>query len=226
MIPDWEFDVLGIYNYRKPGKLSGLFEFLEHRAPKGDICEAGVYRGKTLLSLALWLKERDIPKTVYGFDSFRGLPEKSEKDAWSNFAWMRDDGRISESHYQDVLKRRSYLDGPTSGVFDNVSVGVLCEKIERLQLDNIRIVQGPFEETMKGDYQFCAANIDCDLYESYKIALPFIWERLSEGGYVHLDEYYSLTFPGARLAVDEFLVPKMHPRNKGEFERWYAIKNG
>jgi len=45
-----------------------------------------------------------------------------------------------------------------------------------------------------------------------------------------LDEYYSLKYPGARIAVDEFL--RGHPefslrRNStrpGEFERWFLTR--
>ena len=36
------------------------------------------------------------------------------------------------------------------------------------------------------------ANIDSDLYESYEVALPYVYKYLSKGGYIHLDEYYSL----------------------------------
>ena len=33
--------------------------------------------------------------------------------------------------------------------------------------------------------------IDCDLYESYKYALPTAWENTIKGGMIYLDEYYS-----------------------------------
>ena len=48
---------------------------------------------------------------------------------------------------------------------------------------------------------------------------------------IYLDEYYSLKFPGARIATDEFLNGKsaqlnMAHQTKGEFERWHVIKEG
>ena len=72
-------------------------------------------------------------------------------------------------------------------------------------------------------------NIDCDLYDGYRIVLPFVWDNLSKGGYVHLDEYYSLKFPGARIATMEFcekmkITPKQNLSRTGEFERWYLSK--
>jgi len=64
---------------------------------------------------------------------------------------------------------------------------------------------------------------------SYKVTLPFVWPRLAVGGYIWLDEYYSLKFPGARIATDEFFrekadKPRRHQREPGDFERWYVEK--
>jgi hypothetical protein len=35
-----------------------------------------------------------------------------------------------------------------------------------------------------------------------------LWSNTIKGGIFYLDEYYSLKFPGAKIAVDEFLVGK------------------
>ena len=74
-----------------------------------------------------------------------------------------------------------------------------------------------------------AVLCDCDLYESHKVALTFIWERLSRGGYIFLDEYYSLKFPGARIAINEFFDERQdklfrHELIPGDFERWGVRK--
>ena len=56
---DWEFNVLGLYNYNKPGKLEKYFNYIieNHNYIDGDIIEAGVFRGRTLISTGLLLKE-------------------------------------------------------------------------------------------------------------------------------------------------------------------------
>ena len=56
---DWEFSVLNIYNYNKPGPFSSYFDFIKknHKKIPGDLLEAGVHKGKSLLSVALFLKE-------------------------------------------------------------------------------------------------------------------------------------------------------------------------
>ena len=56
---DWEFNILNIYNYNKPGSFSSYFDFIKknHKKLPGDLLEAGVHKGKSLLSVALFLKE-------------------------------------------------------------------------------------------------------------------------------------------------------------------------
>ena len=108
------------------------------------------------------------------------------------------------------------------------------KKIEEFQLDNIELIVGDFTDTVEKFFlnysgKIFSCNLDCDLYLGYKNTLPYIYERLIKGGYVHLDEYYSLKFPGARIACDEFFKENnIHPiKNKvelTEFERWYLTK--
>ncbi len=61
--------------------------------------------------------------------------------------------------------------------------------------------------------------------------MSYISEYLRIDGYVHLDEYYSIKFPGARIACEEFLSSndtnlslKKNDTPKEEFERWYLEK--
>ena len=75
---------------------------------------------------------------------------------------------------------------------------------------------------------FCSL-IDADLYESYLHALPNIYENLSINGYICLDEYYSLKFPGPRLFCDQFVKTKKIKVKqerilKGDFPRFYIKK--
>ena len=93
-------------------------------------------------------------------------------------------------------------------------------------------MQGDFSETMKnsqGIDKVMSAVIDCDLYESYQDSLNFIWPKLSKGGFIHLDEYYSLKYPGARRATLEFINDKPdafldEKSLDGDFERWFLTK--
>ena len=244
---DWEFNVLGVYNYKKPGPLSHYFDYIieHHDHIEGDICEAGVFKGRSLVAAGLLLKELDSPKLVYGFDSFQGFPPiYHENDDMSMFAKLLKEGIIRESHYEMVKKNidfRSFLiqdnvstaNISQSGDFSSVTLEDVQRKIEFLGLDNIVLIPGPFAETMTNTQskpqKIMAALFDCDLYSSYKVSLPYVWKRLSIGGYIFLDEYYSLKFPGARIATDDFFStktdkPRKHKYEQGDFERWYVRK--
>jgi hypothetical protein len=243
LVEDWEYNVLGVYNYRKPGPLEHYFEFIieNHVVISGDICEAGVYRGRSLLATALLLRELGSAKIVWGFDTFAGFPAYHANDDLSKFTQLYEQGVIDDAllakvkHNQElrmleVQDPLSVANISTSGAFARTSLEVLQCKINHLQLNNIRLMCGIFDETMQGDYPpFMAALMDCDLYLSYKTALPFIWKHLSRGGYIFLDEYYSLKFPGARIATDEFYAdkrdkPQMHRQIAGDFQRWFVRK--
>lgn len=246
-LSDWEFNVLGLYNYRKPGKLKIFFDWLttNHDRVDGDILEAGVFRGKTLLSTALFLKEIGSEKKVFGFDSFGGFPPiYHDHDALETFDLLHARGEITDAHLmahkklvemRELLKRQEIdvKNISTSEEFDSTNRDLIEKKAAYLGLDNIVLVDGAFSETMVSStdtpVKLCAGNLDCDLFESYQTALPFIWDRMPSGGFYFLDEYYSLKFAGARIACDEFFngVGTKPVRALGlddDFERWYALK--
>ncbi len=56
---NWEFNVLNIENYRLQNKLTRYFDFIieNHDRLGGDIFEFGVYKGRSLLLVAMLLKE-------------------------------------------------------------------------------------------------------------------------------------------------------------------------
>lgn len=246
---DWEFAVLEVYNFRKQGKFDRLIEFIKanHASLDGDFFEAGVYRGTSLIAIALLLKELGSTKRVYGFDSFSGFPPMAarEEDRSSQFDILAEQGRITISHLEAVRRsarwQQSLADAGTvkssrkSGLrdFSRTSRELVEAKIKILGLDNIVLVEGPFDQTMVKERLEPAAVfagiIDCDLYGSYRSAYEFIWPRLAPDGMLHLDEYYSIKFPGPRRATDDFVRNnrarlEMSRQADGEFERWYLIK--
>ena len=243
---DWEFNVLQVYNYRLTGKLDGYFKFIRdnHSSLDGDVCEVGVYRGFSILATAMLLKELGSDKKVWGFDSFSGFPSYHNNDDLSRFENLYVEGGINKDHYQDYLlnvKHKEFMCGKevdpstisTSTDFSETSLSLLKRKVDYLELDNIILIDGDYQHTMQSqnycDTKFMAVLMDCDLYESHKTALPFVWERMLGGSYMYLDEYYSLKFPGARIATNEFFIneqekPEMYLRKSMDFERWFVRK--
>lgn len=243
----WEFNILNVYNYKKSGPYDFIFEFLKgHQSKFGaDILEAGVYRGRMTLALALFLQENSLPGIVHGFDTFSGFPSISMQDENQMFEVLFEDEAISEPHFEQVKRMRYYAEnlldrglGPgeisSSGSFSDSRYSNFLRKRDFFRLNNIEIHEGNFSETMHSkraeELQFSLIFIDCDLYEGYVETLNYGWPRLANGGVIFLDEYYSLKFPGARLAVNEFLRDRSDYEMKSigasddDFERWVIFK--
>lgn len=244
---DWEFNVLGVYNFRQPGPHDALYDFIRenHDRIEGDIVEAGVYRGKSLFGMAMLLKSLGSTKKVYGYDSFSGFPPVyHRKDDLERFDEMAAEGTISAEHLEKVKRNREWRERistkpqtvktiSTSGDFSDTSKEGVEKMMAFLGLDNIVLVDGAFSETMipsaAAPEKIMAVLMDCDLYQSYLDTFAFVWPRMSRGAMIYLDEYYSLKFPGARYATHEFLEDKkadlrMAPLKPGDFERWYVLK--
>jgi len=249
---NWEFNNFEIYNFNNPGSFDSYLKFIKknHKKIKGDLIEAGVFRGKSLLAIALYLKKIKSKKKIYGFDTWAGFPKNlkqnfhDKKERWEDLLKQK---IISKKHYEEVIKNRKYtafnkklnknkltsFNLSSSGDFKACSIKDIKRKIKFLKLDNIILVKGPFNSTMSDkkfqNLKIFSAIIDSDLYDSYRVALPFIWKRLEKKGIIFLDEYYSLKFPGARIACRNFfkkekIKPKMLKKVPREFERWCIEK--
>ena len=81
---------------------------------------------------------------------------------------------------------------------------------------NVSLLKGNFSSVLNNfDKEINILHIDCDLYQSYKDCLDKLYTKVVSGGCIIFDEYYSLKYPGPRIAVDEFFKNK-----KGHFEKY------
>jgi hypothetical protein len=244
---DWIFNSLGIENFNSTSR-SRLRHWFAHARQNhgdlpGDILEFGVYKGGGVLAMALLLKSLGSSKKIYAFDSFSGFPGYDENDDLSVFEKRPDifeqDLIAKAKLCKDVAEWRIGGDITpenisTSGDFSDASKVALESKIAKFGLDNIEVIEGDFSKSIPnflssfGGRVF-SANIDCDLYDGYKQALEPTFDRCVKGAMIYLDEYYSLKFPGARVAVHEFLEKRsanvtLLSADENDFERWAIIK--
>jgi len=200
--------------HKQPSSAGGanikiLLEFLDRTADlEGGIAECGVWRGRTFVAMALYLRQKSIPKTIFGFDSFQGFDASVETDISLGGANV------------NVKKLRG---------FDDTSFALVQRKAGAFHLKNFRIEPGFFEESLRrweGE-KFCFVHLDCDLYESYSVCLDFFYPRMVSGGIILFDEYNDPAWPGANRAVDEFLRAKPErPQSitRDNFEKWFVVK--
>ena len=154
----------------------------------GDICEFGVAQGATSALMANEVKDTD--KSLWLFDSFKGLPKPTEKDILIDDIFNLGEIEKYEGTMQcdagEVAARLRAIDFPT---------------------DRVNIVHGFIEDTIhysRLPENVCFAYVDFDFYQPIKIALDFLHEHLSIGGYMIVDDYGFFS-AGAKTAVDEFL---------------------
>ena len=220
-------------NYGLDAKNNNLLilEKLRNYKGKGCFVQCGVFEGKTLLPSLVYSKENNLNIRFYGFDTFEGFPviESNLKDNPIHFEHQYKNGLITTEHYERARNRTNNFVGVRhleKGYFSEVKdiFSIVSE------FENVKLVRGIFAKSlppfMKG---IEILHIDCDLYQSYLDCLNNLYENVVEGGCIIFDEYFSLKYPGARDAVDEFFVDKVgHFENYDSldnFERWCFVKD-
>jgi len=167
-----------------------LLELLDKtEALPGEVAECGVFRGRTLVPMALYLAQRASAKRVFGFDSFEGFDDAVEVDIGLGGT------RSKDKHI---------------GAFNETSLRLVESKLRRFGLSNATLVKGYFRETLQrySQCQFSFVHLDCDIFESYKECLEFFYPRMNQGGIILFDEYRTRRWPGCTKAVDEYLDDK------------------
>ena len=158
------------------------------RSVEGDIVECGVSLGHGALLFTLLSDYIATPRTYYGFDSFEGFPDPVEKDEVT------------------PIKGKGFWANPPDTVLKVLRDGRVGEEVIR---DRIRLVKGWFDKTLpQYEGRIALLHLDCDLYESYKISLETLYDKVQPGGAIMFDEYGDSRWPGASKAIDEFFSNK------------------
>lgn len=169
---------------RRQLTLELLMGVLLNRIP-GDIVETGVAKGGTVIIMLKLLEIMDPEKRVKVFaaDSFQGLPPPSSQD-------HNGTGRTGEAGEfafgEDVFVRNLL----NANVFD---------------MNRVRILKGWFSQTLPNNTmieQVSFLRLDGDLYDSTMDALQAVYDKVSVGGIVYVDDYGS--FSGCLRAINEF----------------------
>jgi hypothetical protein len=159
--------------------LSRLAQRIEDERIPGDVVECGVYKGGTAAILARSATRSSLPRTVWLFDIFKGMPPATPADGPEADSWVGN--LVSSPARVEKLLRRTGAD-----------------------LSRVRIVPGLFQDTFPSVRipQIALLNIDADWYESVKLCFDTFYDAVVPGGFISLDDYG--VWPGCRRAVDEF----------------------
>lgn len=147
----------------------------------GDFMETGVWRGGATIFMRGMLEAmNNEDKKVWVADSFRGLPEPIlEQDGGLDF----------------------YLDPILS-----VSRDIVEENFRRYDLldDRVNFIEGWFEDSMPlaPVEKLSILRLDGDLYKSTMDVLDSMYEKVTDGGFVIIDDYGAID--ACRQAVHDF----------------------
>ena len=174
--------------------------------------ECGVAKGGCL---ALMNYVAGCSNKIFGFDSFEGMPDiDKEKDigSWNKSCPLTGNGKVGHN-----------LSGGIQNVYKTF------EKLD-LNFHNTELVKGFFEKTLElqenidklGD--IAVLRLDGDWYNSVKICLDKLYEKVVEGGVIIIDDYGH--FIGAKNATDEFREVNniKSPLIQTDYTEFYWIK--
>ena len=160
---------------------------------EGDLIETGVWRGGSVIYMRALLEILNIKnKKIWVADSFEGLPvpdeNKNPLEAKTNFA----------------IKR----------LYDNFEAGIeeVKNNFERFDLldDQVMWLKGWFKDTLPSApiSKLSLIRLDGDYYDSTMDGLVNLYDKLSIGGYVIVDDYAEDAWTNCRRAIDEFRISR------------------
>lgn len=150
---------------------------------EGDLIETGVWRGGATVFMRAYLAAHHVTnRRVWVADSFRGLPMPSvvQDKGYDLSATREPILAVSQERVRALFARYDLLD------------------------EQVGFLPGWFRDTLPAApvERLAILRLDGDLYESTMDALLALYDKVSEGGFIIVDDYGAL--PPCRKAVDDF----------------------
>lgn len=172
-----------------------MYEIFKFILPvKGSIVECGVYQGFGVMSwakLSTILEPENLTRRIYGFDTFSGFPNVTEKD--KSLVGQSQAGDMSADSLEELLQ--------------------LVEEYNRDRflghIPKVEIIPGDLTQSIPGfitEHPHLVVSLlflDCDLYEPTKVALEAFVPRMPKGAALVFDELDNPIWPGETLALLE-----------------------
>jgi O-methyltransferase len=180
---DWPSRAHSMIGVKRLENLRDLVQIALAQAIPGDFIETGVWRGGACILIRGILAAHRSDRKVIVADSFEGLPPPDE-------ARFPEDAGDQHHQYKQLAI-------PLEVVQANFAAyGLLDGQVEFLK--------GWFSDTLPTlkDRRFALIRLDGDMYQSTIEALENLYDRLSPGGFVIIDDYGAV--PGCRKAVEVF----------------------
>ena len=178
-------------SYNKQLRFYSLFQMAEYILKKNNyenFIECGCWKGHSSYCVSLILQKYNFNKKFIIFDSFEGgLSNKDPLDVNNKRFIQNKSNRNNQikyfsSSYEEVLA----LLNPYK--FIEINKSWIPKKFELIK-----------------DLKFSFIHIDLDLYKPTLETLNFFYPKLVDGGVIICEDYNCSDFPGAKIAIDDFL---------------------
>ncbi len=173
----------------------------------GDFAECGVWRGGSVMAMALELARLDAAdRRIWLYDTFSGMTQPTTADVEAG----------TGASAEDLMSTTDVGDG--NNVWAHASRADVEANLATTgyPADKLLYVEGDVAVTLRESVPDTIAllRLDTDWYESTRLGLEVLYPRLVVGGVCILDDYGH--WQGARTAVDEYFAvqgvrPFMHP---------------
>ena len=178
---------------------------------EGDIVECGVFMGGNIaLCVAEMFNNGLMKRKFWAYDTFEGVPKSELSDSDREIEiHMEGLGDSVEKWYDEKDKwcfcNKSAVELNVIETLDQLIPDVMAKDIhDKLTVYVDASVIDTIPETLPEKIAFI--RLDMDIATPTAHALPHIWERLSVGGVLHIDDYNM--FGGVHDVVNEFFADK------------------
>ncbi len=197
--------------YLNAGALLNLkqaIDKVEANNVKGVFIETGCALGGSTIQIGT---AKAMERILNAYDVFGMIPPPSD----------RDDKDVID-RYDEIKQGKSKgLKGDEYYGYQKDLRGKVAGNLKEFGLDpekeNIHLIQGLYEDTLKVNEPVAFAHIDCDWYDSVMTCLNEIEPNMAEGGVMVIDDYYD--WSGCRKAVDDYFTPEL--KSKYRFSKKY-----
>ncbi len=172
----------------------------------GSVVECGTWRGGMIAGTACVLGNN---RCYYLYDSFEGLPDAKPVDGKKALNWQAN--KESENYYNNCTADEEDAK----------------HAMTRSGADSVVIKKGWFSQTLPSydGGEIAVLRLDGDWYESTMDCLNYLFPKVTEGGLIIIDDYY--TYAGCSRAVHDYLAQHKRTEKIRQYaeEIAYIVKN-
>jgi len=202
--PDFSAADIGIirrvtpYTMTSPERILALINAVKYLVDNdipGDIVECGVWKGGSMMAVAMTLLEMGVgDRNLYLFDTYDGMTGPGEQD-------ITHEGLCADKLLAATGKSEE------SAIWAYSPLEIVKKNMFSIGYDErkIHFIKGRVEDTIPGSAlaEISLLRLDTDWYESTHHELTHLYPRLSRGGILIVDDYGH--WQGARKATDQYI---------------------